>query len=230
MIVSHKYKYIFIKTVKTAGTSIEISLSTTCGPNDIISAISPDDEILRQNAGGRGPQNTVVPIRRYRPRDLLKLGLKGKRVNIYNHIGAPLARRYLGPDIWDSYHKVSVLRNPWDQIISHWFFMYPQLEGRPTLSQFIESPATERLKRGSLNLLSIDGKVATDQICRFESLNEDLEDFRNRVGIEVPLQLPRAKGGLRIDRRPYREHYSEADAARVAEIFRSEIELLKYEF
>jgi hypothetical protein len=32
MIVSHRYRYIFIKTKKTTGTSIEIALSRHCGP------------------------------------------------------------------------------------------------------------------------------------------------------------------------------------------------------
>ncbi|MEL6382956.1 MAG: chondroitin 4-O-sulfotransferase, partial [Cyanobacteria bacterium J06626_18] len=32
MIISHEYKFIFLKTRKTAGTSIEIALSKFCGP------------------------------------------------------------------------------------------------------------------------------------------------------------------------------------------------------
>ena len=36
MIISHKYKFIFIKTSKTAGSSIELYLSKYCGKNDII--------------------------------------------------------------------------------------------------------------------------------------------------------------------------------------------------
>ena len=36
MIISHKHKFIFIKTVKTAGTSIDIALSKICEPQDII--------------------------------------------------------------------------------------------------------------------------------------------------------------------------------------------------
>ena len=36
MIISHKYKFIFIKTQKTAGSSIELYLSRFCGKDDII--------------------------------------------------------------------------------------------------------------------------------------------------------------------------------------------------
>ena len=41
VIVSHKHKFIFIKTRKTAGTSIELFLSRFCGEKDIITPIYP---------------------------------------------------------------------------------------------------------------------------------------------------------------------------------------------
>ena len=45
MIISHKHKFIFIKTRKTAGTSIELFLSRFCGPEDIITPFqSPENE------------------------------------------------------------------------------------------------------------------------------------------------------------------------------------------
>ena len=56
MIISHKYKFIFLKTKKTAGTSIEISLSRYCGNNDIITPISIRDEAIRKLLGKK-PQN-----------------------------------------------------------------------------------------------------------------------------------------------------------------------------
>src|SRR5207245_10127827 len=44
MIISNKYKFIFIKTTKTAGTSIEVFLSKQCGPMDILTPIAPPIE------------------------------------------------------------------------------------------------------------------------------------------------------------------------------------------
>ena len=47
MILSHKYKYIFIKSFKTASTSLEIALSRFCDKEDIITPIKNEDEIIR---------------------------------------------------------------------------------------------------------------------------------------------------------------------------------------
>ena len=57
LIISHKHQFVFIKTNKTAGTSIEIALSRFCGPEDIITPVSTSDERKRLEWGGVAPQN-----------------------------------------------------------------------------------------------------------------------------------------------------------------------------
>ena len=59
MIVSHKYKFIFIKNVKVASSSMEIALSKFCGPDDIITLIDNGgtDDKTRKKLGYPGPQH-----------------------------------------------------------------------------------------------------------------------------------------------------------------------------
>ena len=47
MTISHKYNFIFIKTLKTAGTSLEIYLSQMCGNGDIVTPIEPSEIVNR---------------------------------------------------------------------------------------------------------------------------------------------------------------------------------------
>lgn len=54
VIVSHEHKFIFMKTRKTASTSVEIALSRVCGERDIITPDLAEDEELRQQIAG-GP-------------------------------------------------------------------------------------------------------------------------------------------------------------------------------
>ena len=56
MILSHLHKFVFIKGLKVAGTSAEIALSQQCGPDDIITPITPADEHHRIGTSGE-PRN-----------------------------------------------------------------------------------------------------------------------------------------------------------------------------
>ena len=230
MIISHQYKFIFLKTNKTAGTSIEIALSGVCGDDDIISPISPEDEKNRSKLGHRGPQHHLAKSREYGIVDAAKLLLKGRKKNrFYNHMPASEVKALIPDDTWNDYYKFCFERNPWDRVISLYYWRC-KTEPRPSIAQFIDSGALKRLKRKGLELYSIDGQIAVDKVCRFENIAAELESIRTRLGIIGKLELPHAKSRFRKDKRSYRDILDAEQQARIADMFSDEIKLMGYEF
>jgi hypothetical protein len=230
MIISHKHKFIFIKTTKTAGTSIEIALSKFCGDEDIITPITPADERIRSYLGYRGPQNYLPPISDNGSGDAAKAqGLRKKKCRFFNHSPAKQVRRCLGESVWNSYYKFCFERNPWDRFISLYYW-HCRSEPRPTISAFLDSDMPLKLKKRGFELYTINGEIAVDRVCLYENLTEELENIRLRLGLPEKLEIPRAKATFRKDRRSYRDILNEAQATKIGALFSEEITLFNYEF
>lgn len=230
MIISHKYKFIFLKTSKTAGTSIEIALSRFCGPDDIITPVSPADEKIRREFGYTEPQNHTSPIWGYTIGDIIKMIYKRrKKIRFYNHIPAKKVKTYIGKAVWDSYYKFCFERNPWDRVVSQYFWRNKS-EPRPPISEFLTSKHIRILKKRGFGVYTINGSVAVDKICKFENIDEELETIRKKLGIPEMLVLPRAKSGYRENNRNYRDILTDDDKNTIARIFQEEIQLLGYEW
>ena len=227
MIISHTHKFIFLKTSKTAGTSLEIAVSKYCGTDDIITPISPVDEEIRRGLGFRTAQNFIVPLHRYSVRNWLDAFKKGGRLRFYNHMPAWEVRRIIGGAVWESYYKFCFERSPWERFISMYYWRFKQ-EPRPTISEFMESGALDILKQKGAGIYMINGRIAVDKIYRFEDREEALEDIRERLGLPEALSLPKAKSGFRADRRPYHEILSSDEIQRIAEKFSDEISRFGY--
>lgn len=211
MILSHRHRYIFIKTLKTAGTSVEIALSRFCGPEDIVTPIRPIEPGMEHHV----------------PRNYVGNGTE-EQPDFFNHMGAAAIRELIGEETWNSYFKFCIERNPWERVVSFYYFRN-QEEPRQPLPRFIGDPMVRDLQYRGSDLYLIDGQLAVDRIVRYETLERDLEEVRLHLGLPTPLVLPQAKSGYRPDRRGYRELMAEADIARVGEIFSREIELLGYQ-
>ncbi len=228
MIISHKYKFIFVKTKKTAGTSVEIALSRHLGSDDIITPISPNDEDMRIELGGMGPQHFIeTSLWNYSPRDWVRRWRRGKiKERFFNHIPAKLIRRRIGEDVWNSYQKFTIERNPWDKVVS--LYHYQKMDAKDvSLEQFIKSGKSQIAC--DYDRYSIGGVNQMDFICRYENLQADLNEICGKIGIPE-LELPRAKGGFRTEKRPYSELYTSLARDIVAKDFKREIELFGYEF
>ncbi len=207
MIASHAHRFVFIKTRKTAGTSLEIALSRHCGPDDVITRISPADEELRAAAGGVGPQHDETSP------------------TSYAHMGARRVIEVLGRETWDDYFTFAVERNPFDVVASSYRYSARKPSFTKTFAEFVRTP--KRMERLALNerLYRMGGRVIVDEVYRYEELPAAIEDISTRLGL--PLDLPHAKQGTGAH---YRELYGAGDAEIVAERFARTIREFGYEF
>lgn len=230
MILSHRHRFIFIKTVKTAGTSLEIALSRYCGPDDVITPILyPEDNRLRRDLGGRGAQHYRIPWSRHSAGEKVTALLKRRRIAFYNHCSARMVRNRIDPEIWRRYFKFCVERNPWDKAISAYYWAHPA-EPRPPIAEFLRQGYG---KMPAYDLYALDGWVAMDRVYRYEARDEMLGDLGRRLGLAGPLELPRTKTvsqRVRKDRRHYREVLSESDRALIATMAAREIAAFGYEW
>lgn len=226
MIISHEYNFIFIKTSKTAGTSVEIALSKFCGAGDIITPISPADEKLRRKLGYRGPQNYIFSA----PEDLDPLPPAGRPCpGFRNHDPARKIRRCIGDIVWNSYYKFAFERNPWDRFLS---FYYYRCRKQPstTIAEFLTPQNLKRLKGFGSKLYTINGKIAVDRLCRYENLEEELEAVRQRLGIPEALELPQAKSTYRPDQSARRRMLTEEQVRQIGDYFQEEIDRFAYKY
>lgn len=199
MIISHQYKFIFIKTYKTAGTSLEAYLSEFCGESDVLTPIYPlvPGHLARNDAG------------------------------FYNHIPAIEVQKKVGTEVWNSYFKFCVERNPWDKVLSFYWMERHRNGGSLDIDDF--------LGREQIGLnwpLYTDHhqtRPIVDKVLKYETLDADLEQVFKKLGLPWDGKLKiNAKSEYRQDRRHYRDVLTAQQAEIIARRFALEIDWHQY--
>lgn len=213
MIASFTNNFIFVKTRKVGGTSLEIVLSSWCSGHDIVTPVPAEDEAMRAEFGGAA-------------RNFHARGGVGP---FFNHMPATEIRKSL-PGLWRRAFTFAVDRHPYEKVVSRAYWNIGRRGGsaEPELEREIEA-AIERRNYLNFPLYCEDGAVIVDELWRFEEMWDRLAALAKRLGVAVPAARPQAKGGHRKDRRPAREILSDAQKARIAEDARVEFALLGYE-
>ena len=218
MILSHKHRFIFLKTKKTAGTSIELALSQICGPDDIITPVTSEDEKLRR---GRGPQNCKRHSWFYSRRPLWKrrwFKLGPPDYGYYNHMTAAEVAEFIGAEIWNSYFKFAFDRNPWDRQVSHYHFRYRRRSRPPSFENFLAHDRRARLN--NYEIYSIDGKPVVNFLGKYENLTTDYEQVLRTLGVNEQPILPKSKNTFRPAKK-YQEYYEENTRVLIRELVRA---------
>jgi hypothetical protein len=222
VIVDHEHRCIFVKTRKTAGTSIEVFLAQHLGPDAIVTPVIPPvpGHVPRHHDEWFNPLPQMLHQRRIRP----ALSDLRKHRTFFNHIPAARIRERVGAKVWRTYFKFCFERNPWDKVVSWYYFRQWKSPDMP----FDEFVRTQPLP-SDWHLYSIDDVVAVDFVGRFESLTADLGHALAQVGIDQPVELTREKGGSRpAGARTEALYTPELDAV-VSRAFAREIAVFGYE-
>ena len=175
MLISHRYKFIFIKTVKTAGTSIEVELSKLLGDEDVVTQVGPSEP-------GHVPRNFVINGIRMSP-----------------HSCATEVRQAVGSELFNSYTKFCVERESVDKCISH----YSMLKNSPAHNTTGRDLSWRRYMRkrqfpkNHRSYLSFTGHCLVDHILRYENLDKEIADLLSRLGLRISGIRTRAKSGHR---------------------------------
>lgn len=255
MVISHRYKFIFIKTTKVGGTSLELLLDKLLGPDDTLTPHKhPEDGYEPRNYQGAfdaAPELAKV------------LGHEGAIPSEFSawtaaqiadqelfHEGIPAwqVKFRVPAAIWDTYFKFTLERNPWDKAISRyhhskgvfepkygkelsmdsWLDYFERRISQPWITKSWGSEAPYNFPRYADPWTD---EVLVDKICRYEQLDTDLQEVFAKVRMPWPGSIPRkAKTGYRTDRRPYQEVLTDGQRERIAKACAKEIALMGYSY
>lgn len=203
MILSHTHKFIFIKPQKTAGTSVELLLSRICGDEDVITPLGFDpDPNVREKHRAREPQNYFrpKPLKNWELRELYWFIRKGVRPNLnyWEHLRAGKIKEYAGEKVWNTYLKISIVRNPWDHAVSMYEWMATYGFGKVVKGDFDDFVRYKYMEMWPF--FAPQGNYEIDVMLRFESLAPDLENLSTYFSELKGLSLPVTKNATRTSR------------------------------
>jgi len=216
MLLSHRYKFLFVHIAKTGGTSARAALARKAMwdpyrlPMWICSKLS--------HATGH------------------KLGSKFPR-----HSKVIAAKEMLPHEFFDSLFKFAFVRNPWDLQVSSFHHIRrerPQfLFGHTDFKEFMkfkldpERPYQYHIDTSielqSDYLIDLHGNVIVDFIGRYENLHDDFAHACEQIGIRCALPEKRVSRDRKKD---FRSYYDDKTAELVAQHFKRDIDILDYRF
>ena len=180
MIIDPENKFIFIKTKKTASTSLEIALSSIASPAATVTAIKREDEEKRLKLGIKGARN-------YKPGDNVfinsRAGLPSyAKRGFYNHMTAWDVRRILGVE-YNDYFAISIVRNPWDRCISHYRWSIRGKAQKPSFKDFLRRNPESINSSEKILFHPVKGELMVDFVVRLEHLQDDLLELERRLDL-----------------------------------------------
>jgi hypothetical protein len=213
--------------MKTASSSIEQNFARhLMAEGDVLSKMEEGAELEQNNRGWFNPLPELLDGS-YTP---YKTAFQFyHRFKFGPHQSARVIQHRVPKKIWNSYLKFTVERNPYDKMASMYFMNWGK-DGAQRPGRSFE----DWVNRGEnipLNypLYTWKDKVILDRILRYENLEEELGSLYKEIGAPFTGLKERAKGAYRQGQH-YRDVYTQFTRQRTEEIFKKELDLMRYSF
>jgi len=218
--IIHELKAIHIHIPKTAGVSFEHAIMSEILGRDTSGDIGKMPNNLKHQFSVANKQ-------------------KHKQARFY------VSDKDLAKQQWDTYYKFTIVRNPWDRLVSEycWRQDRPNKKFLPeTFEKFINYCAARIKDPGTLYsrrdiyythgltqesyVTNNKGKIILDEIFRFEDLPTAVETLKTKLDLTFS-HLKRHNSSRRKD---YHEYYNKKTKDKVANIYKKDIEMFEYDF
>ena len=166
----------------------------------------------------------------------------------FKHATARDIRRMMG-ESWKDYFKFSIVRNPWDWVVSNYAYnrglhqcyvagtRYEAMRTPGRVPDWAREMSFENWLRWWLDefnpsqhalLADEAGNLLMDEVYRFETIRQDAGRICRRLGVEF-VERPVDTRGKRTNA-DYRDDYTDDTRRQVADHFARDIELFGYSF
>jgi hypothetical protein len=214
MIISDKYKFVFIKTRKVAGSSLEQCIYPYLSKKDVCTGGTWDDNYPTLNYPYQWQSHLTMN-------------------QVYNNCTGDRLH-----DIRENYFKFTIERNPWDKMVSYYFW-YKKTRPTQLAEQYGINTFQEFIREIPGSLVSDWGhyhdiktrEVNVDKIYRFEDLSPLINKLAE-LGIDIKDDFANTR--CKDYGRPHRDYRgmykSDGDIIVIQKRFRKVIDLLGYEY
>lgn len=196
MPINKEYKIIFVHIPKTGGTSVEQILEmSTLG-----SYFTPKPSI---------ESYSLIPIDKFTPEEYRMCASKNMQ-----HLTIQELKKILDPDIYQNYKKISIVRHPYDRLVSEFAFSQRTINRHHSFNSFVKKGLTcpdylrnwlydGHLETQTSYLLNEEGNFnSLDKIYRYEDFKQCLIEMNKLTGKNIYPHL------YKTARKPYQEYYS----------------------
>ena len=209
MLISDQKKFIFVHISKTAGTSIRAALE----PYSIKSPSGKWHSLLRR----------------------FDLPKNYSNYKFSRHAFLSEASEKMPNNLYQTYFKFAVVRNPWDRLVSSYHSHHglkkelnPNRKYKEAVSFHEHLERQHRRKNFQLSrITNVDGDIDLDFMLRFEQLASDVEQLAEKLDLNI--SLPHRNHSFR-KKAAYQDYYDQNSKNFVAKYWADEIDLLGYQF